>query len=189
MPTQLFPIFLKLAGRRVLVVGGGPVAEAKTRSLLEAGAHVTLVSPEIGFDIAHPNLSLTRRGFRQADLDDCWFAIAAAPPEVNREVSAAATERRVFVIAVDDIASSTAYGAAVVRRAGVTLGISTDGAAPALSGLLRQALERLLPADLEEWTRVARETRRLWHQEGVPIAERRPRLLQVLNEIYEESRR
>ena len=186
MSTPLFPIFLKLAGRRVLVAGGGPVAEVKTKSLLEAGARVTLVAPEIKFEMVHPNLSLHRRSFRPSDLDDCWFVVSAAPPEVNREVSEAATERRLFVIAVDDLASATAYGAGVVRRSGVTLGISTNGAAPALSGLMREALDHLLPSDLDQWTSVAREARSLWRQEGVPIAERRPRLLQALNEIYEE---
>ncbi len=186
MSTPLFPIFLKLHGRRVLVVGGGPVAEAKTKSLLEAGAHVTLVAPEIKFEIVHPNLSLHGRRFGPSDLDDCWFVVSAAPPEVNREVSEAATERRIFVIAVDDIASATAYGAGVVRRSGVTLGISTNGAAPALSGLMREAIDHLLPRDLDRWTSVAQDARSLWRKEGVPIAERRPRLLQALNEIYKE---
>lgn len=188
MSTPLFPIFLKLHGRRVLVVGGGPVAEAKTKSLLEAGAHVTLVAPEIKFEIVHPNLSLHGRRFGPSDLDDCWFVVSAAPPEVNREVSEAATERRIFVIAVDDIASATAYGAGVVRRSGVTLGISTNGAAPALSGLMREAIDHLLPRDLDRWTSVAQDARSLWRKEGVPIAERRPRLLQALNEIYKEHK-
>lgn len=186
MSTPLFAIFLKLAGRRVLVVGGGPVAEAKTKSLLDAGAHVTLVAPEIKFEIVHPDLSVHRRRFRPRDLEDCWFVVSAAPSEVNREVSEAASEHRIFVIAVDDIASSTAYGAGVVRRSGVTLGISTNGAAPALSGLMREALDHLLPRDLDRWTSVAHEARSLWRQDGVPIAERRPRLLAALNQIYEE---
>ena len=189
MSTPLFPIFLKLEGRRVLVIGGGPVAEAKTKSVLEAGAYVTLVAPEIKFELAHPNLSLHLRPFRPSDLDECWLVVSAAPPEVNREVSAAATARRIFVIAVDDIASATAYGAGVVRRSGVTLGISTNGAAPALAGLMREAIEHLLPRDLDRWTSVAQEARSLWRQEGVPIAERRPRLLKALNEIYEERER
>ena len=186
MSAPLFPIFLKLDGRRVLVVGGGPVAKGKTESLLEAGAHITLVAPEIKFELVHPNLSLCRRRFRTSDLNDCWFVVSAAPPEVNREVSDRATERCVFVIAVDDIASATAYGAGVVHRSGVTLGISTNGAAPALSGLMREAIDHLLPHDLDQWTSVAREARSLWFQDSVPIGERRPLLLKALNQIYEE---
>ncbi|HEX9723198.1 MAG TPA: bifunctional precorrin-2 dehydrogenase/sirohydrochlorin ferrochelatase [Vicinamibacteria bacterium] len=182
----LFPISLKVEGRRVLVVGGGNVAESKTQSLLEAGALVHLVAPEIRFDIAHPNLTLIRREFEPSDLDGCWLAIAAAPAEVNRDVSAAATDRRIFVIAVDDLASATAYGVAVVRRAGVTLGISTDGAAPALSGLIREGLERVLPDDLDAWSDLARTTRSTWREQRVPMSERRPLLLRALNQLYGE---
>lgn len=182
----LFPISLKLEGRRVLVVGGGNVAESKTRSLLEAEALVHVVAPKIRFEIEHPNLTLNRRAFDAGDLDGCWIAIAAAPPEVNREVAAAATERRIFVVAVDDVASATAYGVAVVRRAGVTLGISTDGAAPALSGLLREGLERVLPDDLDAWSDVARASRTTWREQRVPMSERRPLLLRALNQLYGE---
>ena len=75
--------------------------------------------------------------------------VAAAPPEVNRAVSAAAAERHLFVNAVDDPPNASVYLGAVVRReGGVTLAISTAGRAPALAGLLREGLERLLPADL-----------------------------------------
>jgi siroheme synthase-like protein len=182
----LFPISLKVEGRRVLVVGGGNVAEAKAKSLLEAGALVRLVAPEIRFDIDRPNLTRIRRAFEPGDLEGCWLAVSAAPPEVNRQVSAAATARRIFVIAVDDPASATAYGVAVVRRAGVTLGISTDGAAPALSGLLREGLEQVLPEDLDAWSDLAVATRGTWRQQRVPMSERRPLLLRALNRLYGE---
>ena len=80
-----------------------------------------------------------------------WFVVAAAPPEVNRQVAAAAHARGLFVNAVDDMADASAYPGAVVRRAGVTMAISTDGEAPALAGLMREALEALLPEDLDRW--------------------------------------
>ncbi len=75
--------------------------------------------------------------------------VAAAPPDVNREVAAAAHPRGLFVNAVDDMENASAYMGAIVRRAGVTMAISTDGEAPALAGLMREALEALLPDDLE----------------------------------------
>lgn len=170
----------------MLVVGAGPVAESKAESLLEAGALVHVVAPETHFQIEHPNLTVVCRAFEPSDLDGCWLAIAAAPPEVNRDVSVAATERRIFVVAVDDVASATAYGVAVVRRAGVTFGISTDGAAPALSGLLREGLEEVLPDDLNEWSDVARSSRKTWREQQVPMSERRPLLLRALNQLYRE---
>lgn len=186
MVMPLFPVVLKLEGLRVLVVGGGAVAAGKAWSLLEAGAYVRMVAPEVRGTLIHPNLELQRREFDPLDLEDCWLVISAATPEVNRRVAVEARERRTFVIAVDDVSNCTAYGAAVVRRAGVTLGISTEGVAPALSGLLREALDRLLPEELPAWTAVGRSLRENWHRDGVPQAERRPLLLRALNEIYDE---
>ncbi len=189
MTASLFPIALKLEGRRVLVVGSGPVAETKAKSLLESGARIRLVAPDAGFDWTHPGLQLRRRRFRAQDLDDCWLVVSAATPEVHREVAEQAQRRRTFVIAVDDPGNGTAHAAAVLRRGGLTLGISTDGAAPALSGLVREALEVLIPMEIDEWLRTARRHRKRWRREGVPMAERRPLLLRALNELYDERSR
>src|SRR5262245_61108257 len=147
----LLPLFLDLAGRRVLLVGGGPVAAAKLVQLLAARADVFVVSPEVTDAIARSGVRIERRGFDAADLDDVWLVVAAAPPAVNKEVARAAETRRVFVNAVDDPAHATAYLSGVVRRDGVTLAISTQGAAPALTALLREALDAVLPRDLAEW--------------------------------------
>ena len=182
---MLFPTFLKLGGRRVLVVGAGPVAAGKLHGLLDAGAAVTVVAPEVVAEIAAAPVAIVRRPFESADLDGVSYVVAAAPPAVNREVAAAATARGIFVNAVDDIESASAYAGAVVRRAGVTIAISTDGEAPALAGLVREALEALLPDDLDEWMACAREARREWLEQKVPMAERRPLLLEALNQLYE----
>jgi uroporphyrin-III C-methyltransferase/precorrin-2 dehydrogenase/sirohydrochlorin ferrochelatase len=112
--------------------------------------------------------------------------VAAAPPEVNRRVGRVAEERRLFVNAVDDPAHATAYLGGVVRRDGVTLAISTEGRAPALSGLLREALDAWLPGDLDEWLAAADDARRTWREEQVPMEQRRPLLLQTLNRLYEK---
>ena len=110
--------------------------------------------------------------------------MAAATPEVNREVARAAEARGVFVNAVDDPPNATAYLGGVVRRAGVTLAISTNGRAPALAGLLREALDAVLPADLERWVAEARAIRPRWIAKRVPMADRRPQLLRALNALY-----
>jgi siroheme synthase-like protein len=184
-PSPLFPIALKLEGRLVVVVGSGLVAETKAKGLLEAGARIRLVAPDAGFGCTHPRLALRRRGFRPRDLDGCWLAVSAATPRVNREVAEAAQARRTFVMAVDDPSSGTAHGVATLRRGGMTLGISTDGAAPALSGLVREALGALIPMEMDEWLQTASRLRRKWRREGVPMSERRPLLLRALNELYE----
>jgi uroporphyrin-III C-methyltransferase / precorrin-2 dehydrogenase / sirohydrochlorin ferrochelatase len=183
---MLFPTFLKLQGRRVLLVGGGPVAAGKLRGLLEAGADVMVVAPAIVLEIAAAPVTTVRRRFQVSDLDGISFVVAAAPPDVNREVAAAAQARGIFVNAVDDVESASAYAGAVVRRAGVTIAISTDGDAPALAGLVREALEVLLPDDLDKWMETARASRREWLERKVPMAERRPLLLEALNALYVE---
>jgi uroporphyrin-III C-methyltransferase/precorrin-2 dehydrogenase/sirohydrochlorin ferrochelatase len=186
--TMLFPTFLKMEGRRALLVGGGPVAAGKLRSLLDAGADVTVVAPEVLMEIAAAPVTTALRPFRPSDLDGVSFVVAAAPPDVNREVAAAAHGRGIFVNAVDDVESASAYAGAVVRRAGVTIAISTDGEAPALAGLVREALEALLPEELDRWMECAREARRDWLDRKVPMAERRPLLLDALNALYAARR-
>jgi uroporphyrin-III C-methyltransferase / precorrin-2 dehydrogenase / sirohydrochlorin ferrochelatase len=128
-----------------------------------------------------------RRPFEDGDLDEAWWVVAAATPEVNREVSIAAERRRLFVNAVDDPAHATAYLGGVVRRDDVTVAISTNGRAPALAGLMREAIDAWLPADLGEWMSAADQARRAWKESGVPMEQRRPRLLEVLNELYKEK--
>ncbi len=186
MPEQvLFPVFLKLGGRRVLLVGGGPVAAGKLRGLLEAGARVRVVAPDIADEIARAGVEIARRPFAPADLDGVRFVVAAAPPDVNRLVARAADARGIFVNAVDDVESASAYAGAVLRRAGLTVAISTDGVAPALAGLAREALDALLPDDLDDWMTAARTARRQWLSDGVPMALRRPLLLRKLVAIYD----
>ena len=157
----------------------------KLGALVEVGAAVTVVAPEIRSELERPEVRLVRRPFEDADLDGAWYVVAAAPPEVNRRVHAAAERRRIFVNATDDPRHATAYAGAVVRRAGVTIAISTDGVAPALAGLLREGLEACLPADLGVWMAAAGSARDEWRREGVPMDERRPRLLEALNRLYE----
>jgi len=182
--SQLFPTFLKLKGRPALLVGGGKVAAGKLRSLLDAGANVTLVAPQIREELELPGVILIRRPFEARDLDGQWFAIAAAPGAVNREVAQAAEERRIFVNAVDDLSSASAYLSGVVRKAGITLAISTEGRAPAIAGLLREGLEQLLPDDLVDWVALSERLRIRWLTDQVPISERRPLLLRALEQLY-----
>ena len=180
----MFPAFLRLRGRRAVLVGGGTVAQGKLEGLIAAGALVTVVAPEVLPGLERPGVTIERRPFAPADLDGAWWVIAAAPPEVNRQVLDAAESRRVFVNAVDDPPNATAYAGGVVRRAGVTIAISTEGRAPAISGLLREALDAWLPADLDRWMAAADEARKTWKRDGVPMEQRRPLLLETLNRLY-----
>jgi uroporphyrin-III C-methyltransferase/precorrin-2 dehydrogenase/sirohydrochlorin ferrochelatase len=182
--SPLYPVFLKLGGRRVLLVGGGAVAAGKLPGLLDAGARVIVVAPRLRDDLRRPGVECRERAFQAGDVDGAWFVVAAAPPEVNRAVARAAEARGLFVNAVDDADHASAYLGGVLRRAGVTVAVSTEGRAPALAGLLREGLEAVLPDDLERWVELAQARRAAWLQARVPMPQRRPLLLRALNELY-----
>ena len=182
--SPLFPVFLKLRGRRVLLVGGGPVARGKLAGLLEAGARITVVAPEVRPEIEAADVTVLERAFTPADLEGAWLVVAAAPPDVNRAVAAGAEDRGVFVNAVDDPAPATAYTGGVFRRGGITIAVSTEGRAPALAGLLREALEAVIPDEVASWVEEAQRLRERQKAEGVPMGRRRPLLLEALNRLY-----
>ena len=194
----LIPIFLDVRGRDVLLVGGGGVASAKLQQLLAVGAHVRVVAPDVSRELEALadrlgsfraeeacRIEIVRRRFAPADLEGVWLVVAAATPEVNRQVAGAADARHIFVNAVDDPANASAFMGGVIRRDDVTIAVSTSGAAPALTALVREALDATLPRDLGRWVAAARDQRSIWRRDRVPIEQRKPQLLQELNRLYE----
>jgi uroporphyrin-III C-methyltransferase / precorrin-2 dehydrogenase / sirohydrochlorin ferrochelatase len=123
-----YPSGLRLQGRRVVVVGGGHVAQRRIPGLLAAGAEVVVVSPEVtpaveGM-VGSGEVVWHERAFRAADLDDTWYVVAATDDfAANEQVSAAAEERRVFCVRSDDAPKATAWTPAVGRHAGVTVAV------------------------------------------------------------------
>lgn len=185
--TALYPVFLKLHDLPVVIVGGGQVAAGKLDGLLAAGARVTVIAPHVSASIRARASELTaiiEQPFRKAHLAGARWVVAAATPDVNRDVAAAAAARGLFVNAVDDPSAATAYLGGVVRRGPVEIAISTGGLAPALAGLLREALDAILPADLERWAEVATRVRTEWKRDQIPMPERRPLLLRALDRLY-----
>src|SRR6478609_6237929 len=123
-----YPSGLRLDGRRVVVVGGGHVAQRRVPQLLTAGADVHVVSPEITPAIegmvGGGELTWHPRGFEDADLDGTWYVIAATDDRsVNERVSAAAETRRIFCVRSDDATQATAWTPAVGRHSGVTVAV------------------------------------------------------------------
>jgi uroporphyrin-III C-methyltransferase/precorrin-2 dehydrogenase/sirohydrochlorin ferrochelatase len=184
MDHPLYPVFLKLGGRKVVLVGGGSVATAKLDALLEAGARVTVVAPNISGRMERSGVTLVKRPFEDSDVDGAWWVVAAATPDVNAQVALVLERKQHFINAVDDPRVATAYTGGVLRRDGVTVALSTNGQCPALAGLLREALEALIPSDVAQWVLAARKARDEWKQQGVPMVQRRPLLLNVLNRLY-----
>jgi uroporphyrin-III C-methyltransferase/precorrin-2 dehydrogenase/sirohydrochlorin ferrochelatase len=181
----LFPLFLRLAGKDVLVVGGGAVAERKVQDLVEAGAVVRVVALDATSAVAslatRGAIALHVRAFADEDVDGAWLVVAATDDaDVQRRVCAAADARRVFAIAVDDPPNGSAYSASVLRRGPVTAAISTSAEAPALSRLLREVLEQALPD--AEWVEAARALREKWRRDGTPVPSRFAELVRAFKE-------
>lgn len=180
---SLFPIFVKLAGRLVVVAGGGAIAAGKIPALLAAGARVRVVAPQLGETVA----GLVREGaiewlakeFAPRDLEGAQLAVAATSlPAVNAAVFRAAERKGILANAVDDIENCHFYYGAVVQRGDLQIAISTGGKSPALAQRLRQELEAQFGPEYAQWLDwlgAAREllragnsapedTRRLLHQ-------------------------
>jgi uroporphyrin-III C-methyltransferase/precorrin-2 dehydrogenase/sirohydrochlorin ferrochelatase len=211
MARLLFPAFLDLVNRRVLVVGAGQVALAKILRLLDAGADVVVVAPDIDREIeclaggpasperadasrreradASRRVEVRRRPFHPDDLDGIWYAVSAAPPSVNAHVVSEATKRGIFVNAVDDPPNATAFAGSVFTRGPVTVALSTGGEAPALARVLREALEKLVGRNVEDWTALAASLRQDWKRDGVPMERRRDALLTALTQLHAEVQR
>ncbi|MCW2844751.1 MAG: uroporphyrinogen-III C-methyltransferase [Nocardioides sp.] len=123
-----YPSGLILSGRRVVVVGGGHVAQRRVPALLAVGAVVTVVSPVVTPAIeglvGSGEITWLERGFEEGDLEGAWYVIAATDDrEANERVSAAAEERRIFCVRADDATRATAWTPAVGRHAGVTVAV------------------------------------------------------------------
>jgi siroheme synthase-like protein len=183
--ANLFPLFLKLGRRDVLVVGAGAVAERKVESLLGSGARVRLVAPDATAKLRRladeGRVDWKPRRFEDRDLEGAWLVVAATgDAETQRRVASEAEARRVFLLAVDDPANASAYSGAVVRRDPFLIAISSSGATPALTRVLREILEQVLPGDA--WVEHARALREKWIADGTPMGERFGLLVRELKE-------
>jgi len=142
----LYPLFADLAGREVLVVGGGEVAQRKVEALLHAGARVRLhaleLHPALAACEAEGRLERLPGSFDPAWIDEAWLVVVATDDAaLNAAIAARAGTRRRLVNVVDDAGLSTFQVPAVIERAPLQLAISSGGAAPMLARRLRERLE------------------------------------------------
>ena len=153
---SLFPMFAKLNGRTVVVVGGGEIAAGKIDSLLHAGAKVRIVSPalnaSLGALVKESKIEWSEKEFAPEDLSDAFLVIAATSvPSVNEAVYRAADARGLLCNAVDDVENCHFYYGAVVQRGDLQIAISTNGKSPALAQRLRKELESQFGPEYESW--------------------------------------
>ncbi len=162
---NLLPIFLKLAGRRCLLVGAGNVALDKIGSLLKTGAELRVVAPEARPEVRalarEGRLAWIKRAFQLSDLDGNFLVIAATDsPEVNGAVYRGAAERNILCNSVDDIPNCDFFFGPVVRRGALQVAISTAGESPAFAQRLRREIDEQLPQDLGPWLEELGQLRR-----------------------------
>jgi uroporphyrin-III C-methyltransferase/precorrin-2 dehydrogenase/sirohydrochlorin ferrochelatase len=144
MSAPQYCLALGLEGRRAVVVGGGKVALRRVRGLLDAGANVVVIAPEVDAKLAALPVTVLRRGYRDGDLAAAWLAHAASDdPAVNALVAAEADRNRIWCVRADDASASAAWTPAVARHDDVAVAI-TAGGDPRRAQRLRAALEALL---------------------------------------------
>ncbi len=135
-----FPLLLDVNDRRVLVVGGGAVATRRSRALVDAGAAVTVVAPEVTGDLQQSGVTVVRRAFAREDVAGAWLVFACTDDAaVNAEVAAAAAQHQVFCVRADAAGAGTARTPAVVRRDEVTVAVN-GGDDPRRAVALRDAI-------------------------------------------------
>ncbi|GAB1232011.1 siroheme synthase CysG [Ferrigenium sp. UT4] len=141
------PLFHNLRGKRCLVVGGGAVGTRKAGVLLEAGARVRVVAPQISAELrAHPEVEMIEARFESAHLDDAVLVIAATNDRaVNRHVSEQAQARGIPINAVDDPELCTVIMPAILDRSPLMVAFSSGGASPVLTRMMRGKLEAAIP--------------------------------------------
>jgi len=181
----LFPAFLKLAGRRCLVAGAGPIAEEKIAGLLLAGAEVRVVAPRATPQVRAwaraKTIHWDARPFRPADLAGAFLAVAAtSSPALHAEIYASARRRGILCNVADDPEHCDFYYGAVVRRGALQIAISTEGHSPALAQRLKKEIARQIGPQYESWLAEIGEIRKQLFAEGKLPPARRKKLLHRL---------
>lgn len=183
----LFPIFLKLARRRCLVIGAGKTAEEKIPTLLRCGATVIVVAPAgtrtIKAWAADNKIVWEQRRFEASDLDGIFLTVVATPVKtVNKMVSEEAQKRRILCNVVRDRPLCDFYYPAVVRRGPLQIAISTAGHSGALAQRLRKQMESQFGPEWESWLRWLGEARTSLYEDPLSPKRRRTMLHRLVSQ-------
>ena len=186
------PIFLDVTGRECVVVGGGEVAERKVEALLNAGAHVTVVSPHLSRSLdslaAHGLVTHIARDYEHGDIRGCVLVYAASDdPKLHRELVAEARALGIPINVVDVPELCTFISPSVVNRGDLQIAISTGGASPAFAARLRRALEDQFGTEYALTLKVLRAARRRLHADEIDPADRMRRLKELADSALPDA--
>jgi siroheme synthase-like protein len=171
----LYPIFVELKGRPVIVIGGGHVGAEKVRGLLAAEAAITVVSPELIDELREHadggRITHVARAYEERDLDGDYEFVMVATDDgaINAEVAAAGKRRGLWVNAADDPTNCDFILPAVVRKGKITLAASTSGTSPALARRLREELDAYLTEDMPALADLLAEVRQEVRAHGIKV--------------------
>lgn len=173
-----YPVSLNIRGRKCVVVGGGEVALRKVRALLEHGAAVEVISPDLCPELARlaesQKINVRNHAYEAGELAGAFLAIAATDDaEINRQVAAEAQSRAILVNVVDDAENSDFIVPSYLRRDGLTVAVSTSGQSPALARKIRTRLEEEITDQYGALARLIAEVRAELRQEEIRIKDAR----------------
>lgn len=172
--SSYYPVFLNIRGRRCVVVGGGQVALRKVRTLLEHGANIEVISPELcsGLNKLAENgeISVLRKHYQTGDLQGALLAIAATDNnDVNLEVVKEARNRGVLVNVVDSANNSDFVLPSYLNRGDVTIAVSTSGRSPSLARKIRARLEKEFGNEYASLAVLINEVRTEIKRQGIKV--------------------
>ena len=145
MIVAYFPFFIDIKGRKCLIVGGGNVAARKLKKIKGFEADITVVAPEICDEISGSEIKIIKRKFEDAVAEDAFMVIAATDDRsLNHHIFELCTQNGILINTVDDIENCGFIFPAIVNKNSITAGISTGGECPALAGVLRKAVDKLI---------------------------------------------
>jgi precorrin-2 dehydrogenase / sirohydrochlorin ferrochelatase len=171
---RYYPVFLDVAGKPVVVVGGGNVAWQKVEGLVDAGAEVTVISPDLLPEIQQlvneGRVKYIAREYKDGDMDGYFLAFVATDDRSeNSVVAKEAREKRIWINAVDDIPNCDFIMPGIIRRGELILAISTSGTSPAMARKVREDLEAFLTEEDAMVLDLAAEVRRELAEQGVAV--------------------
>lgn len=178
-----YPLMLDLSGKACLVVGGGEVALRKARSLIEAGAYVTVIAPEIEAGLEDmKGVTVIERDYREGDASGYTLVFAATDSNsVNTAVSEESRRNGIPVNIVDDPGLCSFIVPSVVRRGDFLIAISTSGKSPSLSKKVRRELEERYGNEYAEFVDLLGELRELVKSKYGSHSEREAAFTKLLN--------
>ena len=183
---HLYPIYLHVAGKNCLIIGGGPVAERKAANLLEYGANIKIVSPGAEKKIAdwaeQNRLQWIARAFDRHDLDNVFMVfIATDDNSLNKEIADLCRQRGILVNAVDDPPNCDFFVPSVLRRDSLAIAISTEGRSPLFAARLRRRLEAIITEEYGQFVDILGQIREELRHSSLDINQRKQVLEQIVD--------